>query len=487
MMQRMANGTSSASAASVTSSAASISPASRVSGTAASAAVADDAAAGRLSASLLFAYALPRAGIGLVGVAVATYLAKYATDVLLIAPGAMALIHAVSRVWDGVTDPLVGHASDRTRARIGRRRIWMFASAIPLWLSVMLLWSPPESMFGLGMVVWLTLGYLLYESAQTLFLIPYQALGVELTYDYHERTRLFAWQHVGLIAGTLLGLVVLSQFTSSPDPRALAWTFACTAGGLLALSIVFAALRLPERAENQGRPGRDLFRSMADVFRNPHGRRLLFVYGIDRLGGACVMALVPYVAQYMLGDENYFERILLAYLAPQFLLTPLWLRVAGAWEKKRLWQFSMWVTFAGFCIQFFYTPDTPGLVIYAVTFGLGVAASIGAVCALAMKADVIDYDEYQTGERKEGSYIAVWNLVQKVGSAIPPFLTLSLMEYFGYRANQEQNEATLWVMRSAYSIVPAICFAIGIAMFARFSFNLQEHQRVRELIDARRT
>ena len=89
-----------------------------------------------MTLGVIWAYSLPRIGFGIMGLLFGTYLMKFSTDVLLIAPAVMGMLLAGSRLWDAVTDPMAGYLSDRTRSRYGRRRSWMFASAIPTGLGL---------------------------------------------------------------------------------------------------------------------------------------------------------------------------------------------------------------------------------------------------------------------------------------------------------------------------------------------------------------
>jgi glycoside/pentoside/hexuronide:cation symporter, GPH family len=441
----------------------------------------------RVRFPVIFAYGVPRLGFGLVAVVLATYLAKYGTDVLLITPIAMGAIQALSRIWDGVTDPLVGYWSDRTRTRMGRRRPWMLAAALPMMAGFVMLWSPPLGLSGLETAFWVGIGYLLYETAESMFLIPHSALGVELTLDYHERTRLFAWRHIFMATGTLLGLAALFRLSRAEEPRAMAELFSIFGGGALAAMIAYAAWKLPERQEFQGRGTVKISKAFFDVFRNPHSRLLMLADGIEHLGAASIATLTPFVTQYVLGQPELFTRILVVYLAPQALLTPLWIVMARRLDKKKLWLGSMCTSVVAFTTMFFFSPGMPVVLIYSVALVLGLSAGVAAVSSPAIHADIIDYDEYLTGERKEGSYLAMWNLVRKLASAVTPFLALTSLELSGYVANQEQNETTKSVLLFFYGLFPALCYATGTVIFLRFSLNRTEHARIRAELRARST
>ena len=109
-------------------------------------------AATRLPHGVLFFYGLPAAGVGYLFLLFSLYLMKFATDVLLIAPGVMGVILGLSRVWDAVSDPFAGYLSDRTRLRAGRRRPWMFVAAPLIALSFVMAFSPPG---GCNLPTWL--------------------------------------------------------------------------------------------------------------------------------------------------------------------------------------------------------------------------------------------------------------------------------------------------------------------------------------------
>jgi len=93
----------------------------------------------RLGLGVIWSFTLSRVAFSIMGVMFAVYLMKYATDVLLIAPATMGILVAAARLWDGVTDPLVGYLSDRTRSRIGRRRVWLYGSALPMAIGIVMI------------------------------------------------------------------------------------------------------------------------------------------------------------------------------------------------------------------------------------------------------------------------------------------------------------------------------------------------------------
>ena len=435
----------------------------------------------------LFAYGVPRIGFGAVIVTVAMYLAKFGTDVLLIPPVAMAAIHSIGRLWDGVSDPIVGHLSDRTRSRFGRRRPWLMASALPIFFGVVVLWSPPQNLGSFSLIIWMGGAFLFYETVQTIFMIPHAALGMELTPDYHERTRLFAWTYLFTMIGTLAGLAIFHRINTSSDPRTTAKSMALFAGAIWALTVAYAALRVPEERKHMDRPAPNARKAFVDVMRNPHARVLLLVYGIETLGAGAIITLTPFVVDYILGEKAMATWLGLSFLVSQAAFTPVLIALAKRLDKKKLWLSSMVVAAVGYVIQLLYSPAMPKWLLLGTPAIIGITRAIAEVCAPAIKADIIDFDEMHSGERKEGAYLAAWNMVRKAAMGLSPFLALTALQVTGYVPNAQQNEATILVLRFFYGGLPALSFIFGIALLARYSLSRDQHAEIRRELDRRAT
>jgi GPH family glycoside/pentoside/hexuronide:cation symporter len=436
---------------------------------------ADDAEA--LPVATILAYCLPTLGMGFTGMLFSIYLMKFSTDVLLVAPAAIGMIFGVGRIWDAISDPIAGYLSDRSTLRRGRRRGWMFASAIPIAIATTALWSPPPQLDGLPLVLWIGAAILLYETANTVFMVPYGALGLELTRRYHERTRLFGYRHVVAAAGSGLGLGGVYLMRSAEEPRLTALAVAALGGAAMAATILFAATRLPERMDHQGRGAMDIRRAFSDVFRNEHSRLLFVVYGIETFGSASIGMLAPYVMQYIVKAPELTEVFILVYFVPQFALTPIWVRLSRRFGKKELWLFSMAALAVGYSFLFFVTEGSRWL-IFGVVFLLGLGGGCGSVVAPSIQADVVDYDEYLTGERKEGAYFAVWNLVRKGAAGITAIATGFVLQAVGFEPNVEQSQNTQTAMLALVGLLPAACYAIGTLLFLRFRLDEARHVEV---------
>ena len=441
------------------------------------------------------AYGMPGLGAGYMYLLMSLYVMKFSTDVLLIAPAVMGVIFSISRIWDAVSDPIAGYLSDRTTFKFGRRRTWMLISFIPISFGFLAVFSPPESMQGQSLDLWMMIAILSFYSAITLLNVPHMALGAELSEDYHERTRLFGVRHIGFTLGTILALVSMSLLISEEnnpdgDVRQLAGSLAFYAIGAMSLMIFFAVSKLKENPEFQNRVNKNPFKAFRDVWINPHAKILIIVLFIENLGGAVIGVLTLYVTQYIVEAPAWAPLIIFAYMLPSALSVPLWIPLSRRFGKIRLWVFSLaftGISFGGIFIIPFLDSITDRLIVMFLGAALGgMAAGCGGAIGPSVKGDVIDYDEYLTGERKEGSYFAALNFVFKSATGIMLLVTGFVLQFSGFIPNQPQTMEVKIALISLYGLVPLVFYSLGAyLLYKKFKFGEKEHAAIKQQIQER--
>ncbi len=425
---------------------------------------------------------MPTVGVGFMFFIVSLYLMKFSTDELLISPAAMGVIFGISRIWDAVTDPLAGYFSDRTNLKAGRRRPWMLVSIVPIVLTFYMMWNPPEGLTGLENVLWMGFAIILFYTAMTAFSVPHTSLGAELSNNYHERTKIFGLRHMIWNSGSLLALIAMHMLITGDDVRETAFSISVVACVVTAVLILWMFMKVQERPEYQGRGEVNAFIAFGDVFRNTHARLLLLVFLVESLGGATIGILTPYIAEYIVGRPEKTVVYILLYLIPSVFSVPLWLPLSRRVGKKNMWIFSMIVTGLGFGSMFFLKEGSDTLIsVLAVICGLG--AGSGAVVAPSIQADVIDYDEYKSGKRKEGAYFATWNFVFKSATGLTLMLTGFVLSATGFVPNVVQTEESKTALLVLYALFPLVCYLFAALIFTRFSLDEVSYQRIRDALD----
>ena len=441
------------------------------------------------------AYGMPGLGAGYMYLLMSLYVMKFSTDVLLIAPAVMGVIFSISRIWDAVSDPIAGYLSDRTTFKFGRRRTWMLISFIPISFGFLAVFSPPESMQGQSLDLWMMIAILSFYSAITLLNVPHMALGAELSEDYHERPRLFGVRHIGFTLGSILALVSMSLLISEEnnpdgDVRQLAGSLAFYAIGAMSLMIFFAVSKLKENPEFQNRVNKNPFKAFRDVWINPHAKILIIVLFIENLGGAVIGVLTLYVTQYIVEAPAWAPLIIFAYMLPSALSVPIWIPLSRRFGKIRLWVFSLaftGISFGGIFIIPFLDSVTDRLIVMFIGAALGgMAAGCGGAIGPSVKGDVIDYDEYLTGERKEGSYFAALNFVFKSATGIMLLVTGFVLQFSGFIPNQPQTMEVKIALISLYGLVPLVFYSLGAyLLYKKFKFGEKEHAAIKQQIQER--
>ncbi len=439
----------------------------------------------RVSNGAILAYSSPALAAGFVFLLVNLYMMKFSTDVLLISPFAMGLIFGISRIWDAFFDPMAGYLSDRTRSRMGRRRPWMLASIPPIALAYLMGWAPPTVLTGFWLTAWMAVAVFAFYTATSVLIIPHTALGAELTQSYHDRTRVFGARHIAWSLGSLLALPAMALLTRpGSDPRATALWLAVGASLAAALLILPAVVWLRERVDYSGKGGQRPFAVLGDVLRNRHARLLLIVFLIENIGGATIGILTPYIGQYIVGRPDLTPVFIGFYMVPTILSVPLWVVLSRRFGKKSMWLFAMLLTAFAFGGMFFLEQGSVVLISVLAVLG-GLAGGCGAVVGPSVQADVIDYDEYTTGQRKEGAYFAAWNFVFKGASGITNMLTGFALFWSGFVPNVEQTEFAKLSLLTLYAIFPLVCYLLGAALFLTFSLGEKEHAQIRLALDER--
>ena len=438
----------------------------------------------RLSFAALVTYGLPATGTGFMYYLAILYLLKFSTDVLLLAPAAVSAILGLSRVVDAFTDPLAGYLSDRTRSRLGRRRPWLIGSAVPIAIVFTLMWSPPEGLGEGPLLAWMAVTIIGFYVLITAVNVPHQSWGAELSPDYHERTRIFGARLLLLNLGAFGAVGCLMLITQAEEVRASGFSLTAAVSAATAIAIIWSATRLSERAELQGRGPQAVLGAYRDILGNPHARLLLLVFFIESLGGATIGVLTPYMADYVIGNIS-FPLVVATYMVAQTASVPIWAPLSRRFGKKTLWLFSMLVTSGGFGLFFFVGAGDVEMT-FVLAALVGAAAGCGNTIAPSVQSDIVDYDEWKTGERKEGGYFAGFNFVQKGAAGATIMLTGFVLQFSGYVPNVEQTEVAQLAIRSLYALFPLACYLIGAILFLRFSLDEEAHGKIRSELEARR-
>ncbi len=437
------------------------------------------------------AYAAPAFFLAVVGIPVFVYVPKFYTDVVGIDIVVLGNLLLAVRIFDAVTDPLIGFISDTTRSPMGRRRPYIAIASFFVALSVILLLNPPEGTRWFK-TLWFTVSIFSVFLFWTIIIVPYEALGPEITFDYHERTALFSTRDGFLIAGTL---------AAASSPAMVQWAFELPgdASGERAkffwISVIYAPLIIAsclwcvvEIKEHFVPPKQPLpFKmreDMRSVLRNRPFIILLVSYTISALGNNLPATLILYYVEYVL-ESAAADVFLILYFLSGIVFLPFWVAVSRRIGKKKTWLISMAVNTGVFGGVYFLGPGQEHIfAVLVLVSGIGFGAALAIPSAI--QADVIDYDELLVGKRREGRYIGLWSIAKKVAAAFGIGIALMLLGKTGYVPNLAQSEPVKLTLRILYAVVPCGCNLLAFIIALMYPISSDRHDAIREAIDRRR-
>jgi GPH family glycoside/pentoside/hexuronide:cation symporter len=438
---------------------------------------------GRLSRRVVLSYGLPRAGLFMMTMTVSVYLPKYYTDTLLLAPGLLAWTFLIGRVWDAMSDPLVGYLSDRTRSRLGRRRPFFLVSALPVAVLYFLLWSPRGFLAEQHPIVYVTVVYLLCFTFWTVFTIPHSALAAELTMDHHERTVLTGTREAFGVVGSLVGLTVLPLAASAFHETQRGYSVAAAGIGALAMVLIcICFFNVRENPEFRQRGTVAFTEGIRVMIRNRPFRVLTLCFAVCLSGMSFLPVLTLYVAQYMVKTPRVGPVIPIVFLLGASLSILGWTRLSKRYGKKETVSATMIVMAGVYASSLYYHEGT-----WLIWIVLATLAGTGYGCLVSimpsMAADVVDLDELHTGKRREGAYFGIWHLIDKAAQGFALFLGLQLLGLLGYVPHQEQPLRVILGLKLLYSLLPAICCVVFCFLLRGYPIDAKEHARIRAEIE----
>jgi GPH family glycoside/pentoside/hexuronide:cation symporter len=431
-------------------------------------------------------------------------------------PALVGLLGALPRLTDAITDPVMGYISDNTRTRWGRRRPYIFVGAIAAGLIFAILWQLPAGKSESFYFWYFLIGSFAFYLAYTVFATPWVALGYELTPDYHERTRLmgvqnFIGQTAYIVAPWFLHFMQSEAFFDDMVEGAagLAIIIAVVVIGVGTLPAIFlrermkavAVAELQEKERPMESLGSVIVRNLTEFLRGfmitlkfkPFLKLCLATFLVFN-GFMMVSSFQFYVIiYYVFGGDTSLGAEYAGYAGTLGAISTFCVIVLVTWlgthiGKRRTFFFAIGVSMVGYALKWIcYNPEIPWLLLVPaplLAFGLGGLFTVMP----SMIADVVDVDELNTHERREGMYGSIFWWVVKLGMAAALAAGGFLLNATGFDVALEgnQSERSIFLMRLFDAFVPFVASGVAIWAIATFSITEESAHEVRKQLEARR-
>jgi GPH family glycoside/pentoside/hexuronide:cation symporter len=431
-------------------------------------------------------------------------------------PALVGLLGALPRLTDAITDPLMGYISDNTRSRWGRRRPYIFVGAIFSGIIFAILWQLPLGKSDNFYFWYFLVGSFIFYLGYTVFATPWVALGYELTPDYHERTRLmgvqnFMGQLAYIVAPWFLLIMQASMFTDMVQGASyLAIAIGALAIGVGVLPAIFLKERFshPELTEEQiaekqikvsmwevvKKNMKEFFDGFLTTLKVAPFIKLCAATFLVFNGFMLISSFQFYVIIYYVFDGNtelgaeYAGWSGTLGAVSTFIVIGLVTWMSTQFGKRRAFFIAMVVSMVGYALKWVcYNPDYPLLLLLPaplMAFGLGGLFTLMG----SMIADVCDFDELNTGARREGMFGSIYWWVVKLGMAVALAAGGFLLNATGFDVDLqgEQTENTIFMMRFFDVVIPIVTTALAMWAVATFPITEEKAHQIRKQLEARR-
>lgn len=434
------------------------------------------------SALRLLAFAGPSIPIAALGLPLAVYLPPFYAGPMGLGLATVGTIFMLARIWDVVIDPVLGYLSDRFPSRWGRRRHWLVIAVPILMVSSWFIFvptAPVSANYLLAGLFGLYLGF-------TMMLLAHMSWGAELDDDYHERSRIQGWREGLAVLGVPLVLMLPAiiekmggEHVETARVAVMGWYVIIA----LPLTVFFAVRFMTERKQ---RPQAHLPISEAfKVLATNRALRILVIADLaSGFSASALGAMFIYESTYVWQVGTYSSLLLLLYFFSGVAFIPLVLKISYRLGKHRtMICASLFNVF--FVPTLFLIPPGNIWVASIVLLFLGMNVGIPNVLYRSIMADVGDYDEVHTGQRRTGLFYALLTLTAKVGSAVSIGVTYWALSIIGFEPGHENSPEVLSHLNMLYVAVPFICNLFVAYMMWGFPIGLKEQQELRKILDER--
>lgn len=420
------------------------------------------------------------------------------------------LLGGLPRIYDAISDPIMGYLSDNTKSRFGRRRPYIFAGAILSGILFAVLWQlDPEKTQMYNFWYFLILS-LVYLTGNTIFSTPLIGLGYEMTSDYAERTRLMGFSQ---IVGQVAWMIVPWFWVLIADPD----IFDSQVIGVRHLSVVVGAICIalgilpaifckgidPGKMENRAKITfkslfsnlKELFKGIALISKNKPfvrlcGATFLVFNGFQMVASFSYFIIVFYMFN---GDYGltgtwpaWFSTI--SAMATAFLVIPIITRMSTKFGKRKAFIISTLISIVGYALKWWgFSPENHWLLFMPIplmSFGIGGLFTL----MMSMTADVCDLDELNNGmPRKEGTFGAIYWWMVKLGQAIALVLGGAVLSLVGFDQNAAvQTADTITKLRIADISIPVITAALSIWVMWNYRLSEEKMHEIKKVLVQRR-
>ncbi|MDO6561077.1 glycoside-pentoside-hexuronide (GPH):cation symporter [Paraglaciecola chathamensis] len=417
------------------------------------------------------AYGLGDTASNIVFQSVMLFLSFFYTDIFGISPAVVGTLFLVVRIFDAVTDPLMGAMTDRTKTKYGKFRPYLLWLAFPFGVISVLAFTTPD-FSEQGKVIYAFATYALLMIAYTAINIPYSALGGVITGDPKERVSVQSYRFVfGMLGGlivTAFTLPLVEWFGAGDKAKGYQLTIAAmSVVGVLMFLVCFAGTKERVAAPKQDSTFKQ---DMASLWKNDQWRILSTVAFFVLVGMVMRNTLAIYYVKYFLLREDLITAFITLGMIGNIIGCAAAPSVVKRVCKIKVYTSVLFIA-ALICIASYWIQADQWILAFVVYFIGNIFLQMGTPLLWAKIADTVDYGQFKTGIRITGMTYSSVVFFIKLGLALGGAIVGWLLAYYGYQADTPQSPEAVQGILLSFTIFPAVAFIIVSWVMSRYKLN----------------
>lgn len=411
---------------------------------------------------------------------IALYISYFYTDIFGIKPAHVAILFAVSRIWDAINDPLMGTICERMQPKRGKYWVYILWGAIPFGLAAVMTYTTPNFSYA-GKLVWATVGYNLLNMLYTFIIQPYISVATLMTNDQHERTRLQSIRMtMAQCGGVVCALMLpeLSKYFSRYMTLAQGYMVTTIIMAVIMVAILIWASRQiveripPQPVDPEHKAGiRDVFQLLFRV--GPVFVMFLLFLGVYTMSQV-QSTMGAYYVKYYAGREDMLSWFSMIMMLFSVLGVPCVPALAKRLKKKGTVMFGLAMAGLG-CLVLYLMPTSAmvGMMAARAITGFGYGVLMGIVWSVV--TDPVEYADWKTGKRYTAIVMTLIGLGIKFSMIIGGSLPTAVLDAVGYVANQTQTPQALSAIRNLTTLLPLAAVVLAMVIYG-FFYHLSEEK-----------
>ena len=445
-----------------------------------------------LSRKTKLLYGVGAFGYGSIGQTISSFLMFFGTGILGIPGALMGLTIALSTIWDATTDPFVGYFSDRTSSkRFGKRHGFLLVGCVGVAVLNLALWSISPELPTLTKFFFLLGILLVFETFCTIYSTPYQALGLDLSKNYQDRTAVQGYRTTFAFSALLVPSILMSVFLAPGSSSrgyigiALVTSALCIICGLVAFAGTYKHRTKSTATEEPRKKVSSIFEEFFSVFRQKNVARLVIGYAVSLSAGAFIMTLGLHIFTYsFMFSTLEIPFIMLSLILGIIIGQPIWFYFSRRTDKVNALITALGIVILGMVVFSFVLAFRnslpPGVVLPLVCFMIFLCG-LGTGCLyslpMSMFADCIDKEKMRTGVDKTAISAGFLTFSMKISNAFIMFIIGVSLDLIGFRGNLATQSVSVqnwlgWVL----IIGVVLSCLIAMIIYKGYSYNRKDFE-----------